>query len=395
MPHIIIVLIVIVFQRQNPTMAISCKPFCRRKSNYVVVASPMMISTMTCTSYACDNVELRCVQPSAVRPVPHPHRTTKDIYSMQKTHTQHHKTRTTSTTIDQEPTTLLKIMLKCRATVVWLSVSLIHWSHCTTASASTTSTTTMSTTSTLAFATAPQNRKSSSIGAGGSSSKSSSNDKKKKKKKGTTIASGNGFGIAPPTYDEVIRTFKTRIPPNANELPCPCGSSTIIMEEKGENSGQQQQKRRRLYNECCGPLHRGEQACQTMTDVLKSRYSAFSWRMIDHIIHTTHSTNRDYQEDPIAWAKNLNRNGMFDSYEFIQLQAGIEELNSNDSNEGFIEFQVTLKDKGDKDLRLRGKETVVKERSRFLRNPIDGVWSYASGQVRTDVAGLEDTILNN
>jgi SEC-C motif domain protein len=267
---------------------------------------------------------------------------------------------------------------------VWLSVSLIHWSHCTTATASTTSTT-MSTTSTLAFATAPQNRKSSSIGAGSSSN----NDKKKKKKKGTTIASGNGFGIAPPTYDEVIRTFKTRIPPNANELPCPCGST--ITEESG-----QQQQQRRLYNECCGPLHRGEQTCQTMTDVLKSRYSAFSWRMIDHIIRTTHSTNRDYQEDPIAWAKNLNRNGMFDSYEFIKLQAGIEEFSdNNNSEEGFIEFQVTLKDKGDKDLRLRGKETVVKERSRFLRNPIDGVWSYASGQVRTDVAGLEDTLLNN
>ena len=51
-------------------------------------------------------------------------------------------------------------------------------------------------------------------------------------------------------------------------------------------------------------------------------------------------------------------------------------------------------DEDEEDDFLKGKETIVSERSRFLRNPVDGTWSYASGDVTTNVAGLEDTILN-
>ena len=109
---------------------------------------------------------------------------------------------------------------------------------------------------------------------------------------------------------------------------------------------------------------------------------------------TTHESCRDYRVDKVAWAKDLDKGGMFDSFEFVKLQAGEEEMSEDDKNEGFVEFKVTLRAKEDKYDTVAGQETVISERSRFLRNSDDGSWSYASGDVRSDVVGLEDTQLN-
>lgn len=85
---------------------------------------------------------------------------------------------------------------------------------------------------------------------------------------------------------------------------------------------------------------------------------------------------------------------MFDSYEFIRLDAGPEEPGA-DENEGFITFKVTLRAKEDKGSAISGKETVIAEKSRFLRDPTDESWAYASGEVRSEEAGLEGAVLNN
>ena len=131
-----------------------------------------------------------------------------------------------------------------------------------------------------------------------------------------------------------------------------------------------------------------------MTDVLRSRYTAFSYRNIKYVLDTTHETCRDYREDKVAWAKDLDKGGMFDSFEFVKLQAGEEEMSKDDENEGHVEFKVTLRAKEDENDKVAGQETVISERSRFLRNPDNGSWSYASGDVRSDVVGLEATQLN-
>ena len=110
------------------------------------------------------------------------------------------------------------------------------------------------------------------------------------------------------------------------------------------------------------------------------------------MIATTHETCRDYREDKIAWAKSLNNGGMFDSYDFVNLQVGSEVLGA-DENEGFLEFKVTLRAKDNTASDIEGQETVITENSRFLRDS-EGTWSYASGEVRSDVVGL-DTIINN
>ena len=197
----------------------------------------------------------------------------------------------------------------------------------------------------------------------------------KKKKSKRSAQTTKGFGAPPPKLEEVLASFKTRIPEDADSQPCPCGTGKV-------------------YRECCGPLHKGDKLCLTMTDVLRSRYTAFSWRNIKYVMDTTHKTCRDHREDRVAWAKDLNKGGMFDSFDFVKLEPGNEEMSDNNENEGYVEFKVTLRAKEDKDGSLAGQETVISERSRFLRDTSDGSWSYASGDVRSDVAGLEDTKLN-
>jgi SEC-C motif-containing protein len=196
-----------------------------------------------------------------------------------------------------------------------------------------------------------------------------------KKKKNGGARSNKGFGTPLPSIENVLDTFRTRMPDDMDLRICPCGSSKV-------------------YEECCGPLHQNERLCLTMTDVLRSRYSAFSLRNIKYVMDTTHEACRDYREDKIAWAKDLNRGGMFDSFDFVNLDAGPEEPNKDDENEGFVNFKVTLRAREDTSSALAGQEIVIFERSRFIRDVNLQSWSYASGDVRSDVAGLEGTKLN-
>ena len=203
--------------------------------------------------------------------------------------------------------------------------------------------------------------------------KGSGSNKKKNKTARTTT---KGFGAPPPNLEDVLAKMKTRTPSidNVNEVMCPCGSG-------------------KSHGECCGPFLSGDKVCTTPMDVLRTRYTAFTWRNIKYIIDTTHETCRDYRDDKVAWAKDLNKGGMFDSFTFVGLDP-IKEEEGADENESYIEFKVTLRANEDRGGAVAGQETIITERSRFLRSKTDGTWSYASGDVRSDVAGLEDVALN-
>jgi SEC-C motif domain protein len=189
----------------------------------------------------------------------------------------------------------------------------------------------------------------------------------KKKGGGNAASNQKGFGAAPPTLEDVAAKFKTRLSENAESLPCPCGLGAT-------------------YAECCAPFHRQEKFPQTPLQVLQSRYSAFTFRLVPYIIQTTHSSNRDFRDNKVTWATDLNRKGMFDSFEFIELQPGPEEI---DGNKAYIDFSVRMRATDGEQL-----ETRVTEKSLFLKDPDTQIWSYASGEVRSGVQGLEDAILN-
>jgi SEC-C motif-containing protein len=165
-----------------------------------------------------------------------------------------------------------------------------------------------------------------------------------------------GFGANPLTWQEVAAKFKTRIPRDADNTPCPCGSGSV-------------------YGNCCGPYHRGDKYPESPLAVLRSRYTAFCWRDIRYVVETTHPNCSDWQEDRIAWVKDLNKGGMFDNHHFVALEPGREEFVSE--NEGFITFTVTLR--GHEGSAFQDQERIIRERSQFLKE--DERWTYASGEV--------------
>ena len=110
---------------------------------------------------------------------------------------------------------------------------------------------------------------------------------------------------------------------------------------------------------------------------------------------TTHPTCRDFRKDKVAWAKDLNRNGMFDSYDFIGLEAGPEIFEEDDENVGYVDFKVNLRANANNGPHLEGQEITIREVSKFIRSGDPPSWTYASGEVTSDVAGIEDVKLNN
>jgi len=188
---------------------------------------------------------------------------------------------------------------------------------------------------------------------------------------------GRGFGLTPkqPSLEEVVAKFPVRVPANAPECKCPCGSGKV-------------------YMNCCEPFHQKEKLPGSPLDVLRSRYTAFVWRLPLYILDTTHHVCTDFRTDKVAWVKDLNRDGMFDSYDFINLEAGPQEISEDNDKEGFIEFKVTLR-ANSKIGEVEGQMIVVREKSRFLCSGDPASWLYADGTVTSDVAGLEDVVLNN
>lgn len=199
--------------------------------------------------------------------------------------------------------------------------------------------------------------------------------KKSGKKKQASASTNRGFGRPAPTLEESLAQFKTRRPDSAEEKPCPCGVT-------GDKFGA-----------CCAPYLEGKSLPMTPTKALQSRYTAFCWRDVGHIIRTTHPSCRDYQEDKIAWAKEVNKNGMFDSFEFVGLTVLGDEEHTSDT-EAFVEFEVKLRANQRTGSVLEGQITNIRERSKFLKDEETGAWTYASGDVRSTVEGVDDVVLN-
>jgi len=207
----------------------------------------------------------------------------------------------------------------------------------------------------------------------------------KKKPPRRSGADGAGRGFAKPskpvhaakprpTLATVVKGFPDRLPTDPS-APCPCGAGA--------------------YAACCQPFHLGELLPDSPTRVLLSRFSAFAFRLPLHLIRTTHSSNRDWREDRVAWARQLNREGLFDDFDFVRLEAGEEEPGATD-DECFITFRAVMRPRGDSDSGAGGEEMAFRERSRFVKDEAawPPCWLYAGGEVVGEGAGLEDAVLN-
>ena len=186
---------------------------------------------------------------------------------------------------------------------------------------------------------------------------------KNKVAKSAGTGAGRGFGAPsskPPvrprkSLDEAIAGFETRVP--TSDVQCACGSGLT-------------------YAECCRPYHQRERAPETPTRTLRTRFSAFAYRLPAHLIRTTHPRNRDWDEDHARWARRLDREGMFDGFHFDALEVREEEDGAG-ADEAYVTFRATLVP------RAGGAPQRFVERSQFLRDGEAG-WLYGRGEVRSD-----------
>lgn len=120
---------------------------------------------------------------------------------------------------------------------------------------------------------------------------------------------------------------------------CPCGSGSA-------------------YAACCGPLHEGAPA-STAEALMRSRYSAYSLGLLDHVFRTWHPRTRPDSVDPVP------------GLTWIGLEV-LEVVDGGPGDEtGVVEFRARF----DEGLGERS----MRERSRFERRA--GRWVYVDGVV--------------
>ena len=103
-------------------------------------------------------------------------------------------------------------------------------------------------------------------------------------------------------------------------MPCPC------------NSG-------RSYEDCCGPVIRGERPAATAEALMRSRYSAFARKEIDYLKDSLHPGLRG-DHDPEAtrrWADKSDWTGL----EIVATTGG-----GVDDDAGTVEFIASYRQKG-------------------------------------------------
>ena len=197
------------------------------------------------------------------------------------------------------------------------------------------------------------------------------------KAKAAKAATGGGFGAPkppPPTFDEVVGAWKTREPSDTS-VDCACGV-------------------KQSYKECCQPYHNGDKVSESPEWCLRSRYTAFAYRLPEYIIRTTDKTNSDYNADKIKWARKLNKEQMFDDFKFFGLEVGEVEDGASEDEE-YLNMRVSLMPLDAAGLNKQPDPMVFSERSRFLKHPKSGAWLYAAGEVRTEAAGFAGRVLNS
>lgn len=128
-------------------------------------------------------------------------------------------------------------------------------------------------------------------------------------------------------------------------LICPCGS-------------------KQKYKKCCQVFHHGKVPNNALL-LMKSRYSAYCFGLLKYIIKTTHKENIDFQEDTVAWEKDIK--SFCENTNFEQLKI----LNFIDGdNIAFVTFYAKLSS--------NGEDISFSEKSKFYK--VNDIWMYHSGE---------------
>ncbi len=125
---------------------------------------------------------------------------------------------------------------------------------------------------------------------------------------------------------------------------CPCGSGEI-------------------YHDCCRPFHIGKANPETAEKLMRSRYSAFFFRLVDYLISSTHPDVRTPE-------LRVELDDVVDEMMWRKLQILSKSKGTAEDKKGKVEFIAQYHHDGD--------FLELHENSRFKR--YKGKWKYLDGK---------------
>ena len=137
-----------------------------------------------------------------------------------------------------------------------------------------------------------------------------------------------------------MKTEAPKIPREREESLCPC-------------------KSRFSYGKCCMPFHHCKTTPQTAEQLMRSRYSAYFFRLVDYLVETTHPDTRDS-----GLKRELEKTIHQVNWKFLEV-VNVSKGGKNDKV-GKVEFIASYY--------LNGDPQELHERSRFRR--YKGNWKY-------------------
>lgn len=129
------------------------------------------------------------------------------------------------------------------------------------------------------------------------------------------------------------------------DTPCPCTSGAS-------------------YDECCGPILRGDRAAATAEALMRARYTAYAQGEIDFIVdsHDPETADEVDREASGNWSRKA---------EWLGMEIASSEDGGADDERGVVEFIARY--------RLEGADLAHHERAQFRRR--HGQWFYVDGEM--------------
>jgi SEC-C motif-containing protein len=141
-----------------------------------------------------------------------------------------------------------------------------------------------------------------------------------------------------------VNEHSEKIPREREESSCPC-------------------KSRARYAGCCMPFHYGRAKPETAEQLMRSRYSAYFFRLIDYLVDTTHPDTREpgLKEELDRTVHEVN---------WCNLTIVSSSKGGKDDKVGKVEFVA--------EYFLESQRRELRENSRFKR--FKGGWKYLAGK---------------
>ena len=132
--------------------------------------------------------------------------------------------------------------------------------------------------------------------------------------------------------------------PLPDDARCPCGSGDVL-------------------GACCGPVLHGQRRAPTAEALMRSRYTAFAVRDLEHLLRSWHPSTAPAREELAA--------SLAEEVRWLRLEILGTEAGGPFDDVGVVEFSAISKGPDGR--------SVQHERSRFVRE--DGTWLYLDGEL--------------